>query len=149
MQSVHATSDKDMAEVRIGSERIKSAYAWRTVIDKGGIIANGSDAPVELVNPYHGIYAAFTRQDRQGEPAGGWRPEQKMTRQEALRSFTIWSAYALFDEKLKGSAEKGKLADFVVLDRDIMTCPANDVKDAKALMTVLGGEVVYGGNGSL
>ncbi|MDR0425076.1 MAG: amidohydrolase [Clostridiales Family XIII bacterium] len=143
MQSTHATSDMNMAEDRIGPERIKSAYAWRTVIDEGGIIANGSDAPVELVNPYHGIYAAVTRRDRSGEPASGWYPEQKMSRREALRSFTIWSAYALFDEEIKGSLEAGKLADFAVLDRDIMKCYPSDLKDAKVAMTVLGGEVVY------
>jgi predicted amidohydrolase YtcJ len=143
MQSVHATSDMNMAEDRIGPERIKSAYAWRTVIDKGGIIANGSDAPVEQVNPYHGLHAAVTRQNGQGEPLGGWRPEQKMSRIEALRSFTDWSAYALFNEKIKGTLEAGKLADFAVLDRDIINCPEGDIRDTKVLMTVLGGEVVY------
>jgi predicted amidohydrolase YtcJ len=143
MQAIHATSDKGMAEDRIGAERIKSAYAWRTVLSSGGIIANGSDAPVELVNPYHGIFAAVTRQDRQGEPDEGWYPEQKMTREEALRSFTSWSAYALFSEGVKGSLEAGKMADFVVLDRDVMTCYEGDIKDAKALMTVLGGKPVY------
>jgi predicted amidohydrolase YtcJ len=143
MQSVHATSDKNMAEDRIGRARVKRAYAWRTVIGMGGIIANGSDAPVELVNPYHGIYAAVARRDRQGEPPGGWRPEQKMTRQEALKSFTIWSAYAIFADKTRGSLEAGKMADFVVLDRDIMNCREDDIKDTKVLMTVLGGEAVY------
>jgi predicted amidohydrolase YtcJ len=143
MQSVHATSDMNMAEDRIGSERLKSSYAWKTVINQGGVVANGSDAPVELVNPYHGLHAAVTRQSRQGEPPGGWRPEQRMNRIEALHSFTDWSAYALFDDKIKGTLEVGKLADFVVLDRDIINCFAGDIKDTKALLTVLGGEIVY------
>ncbi len=143
MQSVHATSDKNMAEDRVGAERIKGAYAWRKVIDKGSVIVNGSDAPVELVNPYHGLYAAVTRMDRDGNPTGGWYSEECMTREEALKSFTIWAAYGQFEEKLKGSLEVGKLADFAVIDRDVMTCPASDIKDANALMTVVGGKVVY------
>lgn len=145
MQAVHATSDKNMAEDRVGPVRILSSYAWRTIIDLGSIIANGSDASVELLNPYHGLYAAVTRMDRNGLPNGGWYRELCMTRQEALRSFTIWAAYAQFEENIKGSLEVGKLADFVVLDRNIMTCPAFDIKDTRALMTVLGGEQLYFG----
>lgn len=143
MQTTHATSDMLVAEDRVGSERIKGAYAWRTILDKGGIIPNGSDAPVELVNPYHGLYAAVTRTNRLGSPKGGWHMEEAMTREEALRSFTNWSAYAEFNEAIKGSLEVGKLADFVVIDRDYMTCPAEDIKDTQALLTVSGGEVVY------
>ena len=143
MQTTHATSDMLVAEDRVGSERIKGAYAWRTILDKGGIIPNGSDAPVELVNPYHGLYAAVTRTNRLGDPKGGWYINEAMTREEALRSFTNWSSYAEFNEDIKGSLEVGKLADFVVLDRDYMTCPAEDIKDIQALMTVSGGEVVY------
>lgn len=143
MQTTHATSDMLVAEDRVGSERIKTSYAWRTILDKGGIIPNGSDAPVELVNPYHGLYAAVTRCNRLGSPEGGWHMEQAMTREEALRSFTNWSAYAEFNEDIKGSLEVGKLADFVVLDRGIMTCPEEDIKDTQALMTVSGGEVVF------
>jgi hypothetical protein len=135
----------NMAEDRVGPERIKSSYAWRTIINEGGIIANGSDAPVELVNPYHGLYAAVTRQDRiTGQPPGGWYPEQALTRQEALRSFTIWGAYAAFSEDNRGSLEAGKYADFVMLDRDYMNCPASQIKDITALATVIGGELVYG-----
>jgi len=143
MQSVHATSDKNMAEDRVGSERIKGAYAWRKVLNTGNIIVNGSDANVELVNPYHGLYAAVTRAGRDGEPVGGWYPEECMTREEALRSFTIWAAYGQFEDKIKGSLEEGKLADFVVIDRDYMTCPSGDIKDILPLTTVVGGEVVY------
>ncbi|MDR0425335.1 MAG: amidohydrolase family protein [Clostridiales Family XIII bacterium] len=143
MQATHATSDMNMAEDRVGPERIKTSYAWRTIRNEGGIIANGSDAPVELVNPYHGLYAAVTRQGRDGEPAGGWYAGEALTREEALRSFTIWGAYGIFAENDRGSLEEGKYADFVVLDRDYMTCPASEIKDIAAVKTVIGGEEVY------
>lgn len=143
MQPTHATSDKTMAEDRIGKDRMAGAYAWRKVIDSGNIIIGGSDAPVELVNPYHGLYAAVTRMDRAGQPEGGWYIGEAMTREEALKAFTIWTAYGQFEENLKGSLEAGKLADFVVIDRDYMKCPANEIKDIQAVTTVLGGEVVY------
>ena len=143
MQSVHATSDKNMAEDRVGPERIKGGYAWRKVLNTGNIIVNGSDANVELVNPYHGLYAAVTRKGRDGEPEGGWYPEECMTREEALRSFTIWAAYGQFEENIKGSIEVGKLADFVVLDRDYMTCPDSEIMNILPLATIVGGEVVY------
>ena len=143
MQSIHATSDLLVAEDRWGSERIKSSYAWRTILDLGGILPNGSDSSVELVNPYHGLYAAVTRTARAGYPEGGWYTEQCMTREEALRSFTIWGAYAMFGEDVKGSLEAGKLADFVVIDRDYMTCPDWEIMNIQALTTVLGGEIIY------
>jgi predicted amidohydrolase YtcJ len=143
MQAVHATSDKNMAETRIGPERIKYAYAWRKVLKAGMVIPGGSDAPIELINPYHGLYASVTRMDRDAQPAGGWYPEEKLTREEALKTFTIWPAYGQFEEKIKGSLKTGKLADFVVIDRDYMKCPENEIKDINALMTVVGGEVVY------
>lgn len=143
MQPTHATSDKTMAEDRIGAERMKGAYAWRKIIDAGSIIVGGSDAPVELVNPYHGFYAAVTRQSRDGLPEGGWYIEDAMTREEALKAFTVWAAYGQFEEDLKGSLKAGKLADFVVIDRDYMNCPDNEIKDIQALTTVLGGEAVY------
>ncbi len=149
MQPTHATSDKTMAEDRIGAERMKGAYAWRKVLETGNIIVGGSDAPVELVNPYHGLYAAVTRQDRAGQPQGGWYPGEAMTRAEALKAFTIWAAYGQFEENLKGSLKAGKLADFVVIDRDYMKCPANEIKDIQALITVLGGETVYQKNNSV
>ncbi len=143
MQAVHATSDKNMAEDRVGPERIKGGYAWRKVLNTGNIIVNGSDANVELVNPYHGLYAAVTRKGRDGEPEGGWYPEECMTREEALRSFTIWAAYGQFEEDIKGSIEVGKLGDFVVLDRDYMTCPDSEIMNILPLATIVGGEIVY------
>ncbi len=143
MQGIHATSDKNMAENRVGAERIKYAYAWRKVIKAGSVIVNGSDAPVEPVNPYWGLYASVTRMDNDGKPEGGWYIGEGMTREEALKSFTIWAAYGQFEEKIKGSLQKGKLADLVVIDRDYMKIPAKEIKDIKALLTVLGGEEVY------
>ena len=143
MQFIHATSDMLMAEERVGPERIKTAYAWRTILDKGAIIPGGTDAPFDRVNPYHCIYAAVTRVGLNGSPEGGWYPEQCITREEALRSYTNWSAYAHFEEDLKGSLEVGKLADFAVLDRDLMICPEEDIKDTQVLLTVSGGEIVY------
>ncbi|WP_057914673.1 amidohydrolase family protein [Peribacillus muralis] len=143
MQPVHATSDKNMAEDRVGPERIKYSYAWRKVIDAGSHIIGGSDAPVELVNPFHGLYAAVTRMDREGNPDGGWYPEESMTREEALKAFTIWAAEGSFEEKIKGSLEIGKLADFIVIDKDPMKCQEEQLKDIQVLTTVLGGEVVY------
>jgi predicted amidohydrolase YtcJ len=143
MQAVHATSDKNMAEKRVGPERIKGAYAWRKFLDTGAVIPNGTDAPVEKVNPFHVLFASVTRQSRNGEPAGGWYPEEKMTREEALKSYTIWAAFAAFEEQLKGSISVGKLADFIVIDRDFMKCPESEIKDIRVLQTILGGEVVF------
>ncbi len=143
MQTIHATSDRQMAERRLSSETIAEAYAWRRWLDQGGIFANGSDAPMEVLNPFLGFHAAVTRQDCSGAPPGGWYPDQKLSRKEALQSYTIWAAYAEFTEHRKGSLERGKLADFTVLDKDIMTCPAAELKDTRALMTILGGEIVY------
>lgn len=144
MQFVHATSDLNMAEDRIGPERILGAYAWRKVLDAGIVLANGSDAPVESVNPFHGLYAGVARATTsEGLPRGGWYPAEAVTRYEALRSFTLHGAYAQFSEDTMGSLEVGKYADFVVIDRDYMTCATGEIKDIQALQTILGGEVVY------
>lgn len=143
MQYIHATSDLLMAEDRIGHERMAGAYAWRTVLDQGSIIIAGTDAPVEYVNPWHNFYAGVTRMTRDGSPEGGWYAEQKVTREEVLKSYTIWAAYGQFEEDIKGSLEPGKLADFVTIDRDVMTCPEDEMMNIHALETVIGGEVVY------
>ncbi len=143
MQATHATSDMYWAEDRVGSTRIHGAYAWRKFLDAGCRIANGSDFPVEAVNPLFGFYAAITRQDQQGWPKGGWYPEERMTRGETLRSFTIDAAYAAFEENTKGSLEPGKLADFVVLSKDIMSIPPTEIPQTEVIMTILGGRIVY------
>jgi predicted amidohydrolase YtcJ len=144
MQFVHCTSDINMTEDRIGAERLERAYAWRTFIDGGAVIPGGSDAPVELVNPFHGIYAAVTRMGRDEKPEGGWRPEERISREDALKAFTVWGAYAAFEENIRGSIEPGKLADFAVIDRDILRCRDVDIKDASVKAAVLGGDVAYG-----
>ena len=143
MQASHQTSDMRWAEVRVGPERIKGAYAWRSLLNTGVIIPNGSDFPVEEVNPLISFHSAVSRQDQTNWPAGGWYPEQVMTRQEALKSMTIWPAYAGFQEKVMGSLTPGKFADFVVLDRDILTIPASEILQTRVMSTWLGGRNVY------
>jgi len=143
MQPTHATSDMPWAEARLGPERIKGAYAWRRFLSLGVHVASGSDFPVESPNPLWGYYSAVTRQDRSGMPPGAWFPDQRMTRDEALRSWTIEGAYAAFEEKIKGSLEPGKLADFVLLSDDITRIPPAEILKTHVVMTVVGGEVVY------
>ncbi len=143
MQPTHATSDMYWAEDRLGPKRIKGAYAWRSLLETGVKIPGGSDAPVESANPLWGIYAACTRHDHKGWPEGGWHSEQKLTRLEALKMFTIDAAYAGFEEKIKGSLEKGKLADLVILSKDILNIPAKEILNTHVEMTILGGKIVY------
>jgi hypothetical protein len=143
MQPSHAIGDLHFAVRRLGLERMTEGYAWRTFIDSSCIIPGGSDAPVEEGNPLIEFYAAAVRKDTTGFSAEGWHPELKMTREEALKSLTIWGAHAAFEEDLKGSISPGKLADLVVLDRDLMTEPEERLFEIKVLMTVVGGEVVF------
>jgi predicted amidohydrolase YtcJ len=143
MQPTHATSDMNMAEQRIGHERMAGAYAWRTFLDQGTKIAGGSDFPVESPNPFFGIHAAVTRQDHQGRPPGGWYPQQKMTLVEALRAFTLDAAYASHDEAARGTLEPGKWADFILIDRDIVTGDPADIWKTRVLETWVGGKRVY------
>jgi predicted amidohydrolase YtcJ len=166
MQPTHCTSDMYWAEARLGPTRVRGAYAWRSLLNTGVIIPGGSDFPVESPNPLFGIYAAITRQDHQGKPRnaddvraffqlsaegitdtsafdGGWYASQKMTSEEALRAFTAWAAYAGFQEDLLGSLERGKLADFVVLSKDIMTVPPLEILNTTVERTILGGSEVY------
>jgi hypothetical protein len=143
MQPTHATSDMYWAEERVGPERIKGGYAWRSLLDTGARIPFGSDFPVESPNPLWGIYAAVTRQDHSGWPEGGWYPEQKLTIPEAVRGFTLEAAYGAFEEEIKGSLEAGKLADMVVLSKDIFTVPPREILSTEVVMTIIGGEVVY------
>lgn len=143
MQPVHCTSDFPWALDRVGPERAKGAYAWRKFLDTDVIIPCGSDFPVEDINPMHGFYAAITRQHGDGTPEGGYFPEEKMTREEALKGFTIWAATAAFAENELGSLEVGKKADLVVLDRDIMKVPELEVLETLVEMTVVDGKIVY------
>ena len=143
MQPVHATSDMNMAEDRIGPQRIRGGYAWRRLLDSGAVIASGSDFPVELPNPFHGLYAAVARQDRAGMPEGGWYADQSMTRAEALHSFTLGAAYAAHQETRLGSLERGKWADFIVVDRDYFQIPVGEIDDIRVLQTWVGGKLVY------
>jgi predicted amidohydrolase YtcJ len=143
MQPTHATSDMYWAEDRVGPERIKFAYAWRSLLDSGARLAFGSDFPVEEVNPMLGLFAAITRQDIEGWPEGGWYPEESVTREEMLKGFTLDAAYAGFMEDRVGSLVAGKQADFVVLDRDIMQVPAEEIHATRVLETWVDGEIVF------
>jgi predicted amidohydrolase YtcJ len=141
MQPTHATSDMPWAEARLGPERVRGAYAWRTVLEGGGRIVGGSDFPVEEVSPLLGIHAAVTRQDRHGSPAGGWYPEQRLTLEEAVRIFTVEPAYAAFVETSRGKLAEGYLADITVYDR-VLKAGAS-LLDTRIDMTVVGGRVTY------
>jgi predicted amidohydrolase YtcJ len=143
MQPTHATSDMPWAEARVGPERIKGAYAWRTVLNSGARIAFGSDFPVEDVNPFFGIYSAVTRQDQQGNPPGGWYPDQKLTLPEAIRGFTSDAAYAAFEESSRGTIEPGKLADLTIVEGDLYSAPQSQLFATKVRYTVVDGEMVY------
>ena len=143
MQAVHQTSDMYWAGARLGQTRLLGAYPWRSLMNAGVVIPNGSDAPVESINPLFSFHSAVSRQDADNWPAGGWFPEQKMTREEALKSMTIWPAVAAFQESTMGSLTPGKHADFVILDRDIMTVADRDILGTAILATYIGGKVVY------
>ncbi len=143
IQSTHATSDMRWAEARLGPDRMMGAWAPKRFLAAGVAIANGSDVPVENPNPLWGFYAAVTRQDHDGNPPGGFMPGQKLSREEALRSWTRGGAYAAFEESKKGSIEPGKFADFVMLSQDIMKAPDRDLLKTRVTMTVLAGEPVY------
>ncbi len=166
MQPTHCTSDMYWAEARLGSKRIRGAYAWRSLLETGIAIAGGSDFPVESPNPFFGIYAACTRRDLNGIPKNakevqklfeispdgiidekefenGWYVSQKMTREEAVRSFTTWAAYSAFEEDIKGSIEKGKLADFIIISNDIFTCDENEIPKTTVEKTFIGGKLVF------
>ncbi len=147
IQPTHATSDMGWAEARLGPVRIKGAYAWRSLLASGARLCGGSDFPVEEVSPLLGIYAAVTRQDLSGRPPGGWYPDQRLTRREALGLFTEGAAYAEFAEKQRGEIAPGFDADLTVLDRDIVSdaLPAPEIPKARVVMTIVGGAIVYSG----
>jgi predicted amidohydrolase YtcJ len=143
MQPTHATSDMPWAEDRLGPERIKGAYAWRSVLSSGARLALGSDFPVEAVNPFFGIYSAVTRQDQAGQPPTGWYPEQRLTLPEAIRGFTYDAAYAAFEEESRGTIEPGKLADFTIIEQNPYDVAPSQLFKMKVKYTVVGGEIVY------
>jgi predicted amidohydrolase YtcJ len=143
MQPSHAISDLFFAPARLGMDRLADAYAWQSFLKNGCIIAGGSDAPVERGEPMIEFYAAVARKSIKGESGEGWHPEQAVSREDALKMFTIWPAYAVFQEKDKGSIEVGKLADFTVLSQDIMKIPEMEILETQNEMTLIGGEIIY------
>ena len=144
MQAIHMASDRPWAIDRLGEERIvEGAYVWRKLLDSGATVVNGTDAPVEPLDPLPSFYASVARKTLEGEPEGGYEPNQKMTRAEALRSYTLFPAYAAFEEDIKGSIEVGKLADFTVFSKDIMAVPEAEILEAKVDYTIVGGQVLY------
>jgi len=143
MQPTHATSDMNMAEDRIGAERLKGAYAWQSFLKQGSRVVSGSDFPIELANAFHGIHAAVTRQDKNNQPEAGWIPEEAMSLEDTMRSFSIDAAWAAHQEDSLGSLTPGKWADFILLDQDIYQIPARDIWKTQVLETWLAGELVY------
>ena len=143
MQPSHAISDLFFAPARLGMDRLVGAYAWQSFIKTGFIIAGGSDAPVERGEPMIEFYAAVARKSVKGESGEGWHPEQAVSREDALKMFTLWPAYAAFEENDKGSIEVGKLADFTILSQDIMKIPETEILETRNEMTVIGGEIIY------
>jgi hypothetical protein len=143
MQPTHCITDKRFCEKRIGKERSKYAYAWRSLLDAGAKIAFGTDYPVEPLNPMEGLYAAVTRKDRMGEEGDGWFPEQKLTMEEAIELYTLGAAYVQFMENRKGMIKKGYLGDVVIVSQDLMTIPEEDIMKTKIDYTIVGGKVVF------
>ena len=143
MQPSHAIGDLFFAPSRLGLSRLEGAYAWQSLLKTGSIIAGGSDAPVERGEPMIEFYAAVARKDQKGFTGEGWHAEQAVSREQALKMFTIWAAHAAFEEKTKGSIEIGKLADLTVLSADIMKIPEPEILRTRCIMTVIGGEIVY------
>lgn len=143
VQPTHATSDMYWADKRLGPERVKNAYAYKKLLDENGWMPLGTDFPVEDISPFKTFYAAVVRQDSKGFPAGGFQVENALSRQETLKGMTIWAAKAAFEEKEKGSLEKGKAADFIILDTDLMTCEAADILKTVVNQTYINGKSVY------
>ncbi|UII24435.1 amidohydrolase [Fulvivirga maritima] len=144
MQAIHMSSDRPWAINRLGEKRIKEgAYMWHDLLETGARLMNGTDVPVEPINPIASFYASVSRKTLQGEPEGGYEPEQKMTREQALKTYTLNAAYGAFEEDIKGSIEVGKLADFTVFSKDIMTVPEKDILSVQVMMTIFGGQLVY------
>jgi len=143
MQPSHAIDDGRWAEKRIGAERAKTTYAFRSLLDSGAMLAFGTDWTVAPLNPLLTVYAAVTRRTIDGKNPKGWVPEQKISVEETVRAYTMGSAYAEFAEKVKGSITPGKLADLVIIDRDIYTCDPADIDKAQVILTIMDGRIVY------
>jgi len=143
MQPSHCITDKRYAEDRLGKERCRWAYAWRSVLEAGAHLAFGTDAPVEILNPMDGLYAAVTRKDRGGEPGNGWIPQEKLTMEEAIEQYTLGSAYASFEEDLKGSIQPGRLADMAVLSQNLLEISEDKIQDTQVVYTIFDGRVIY------
>jgi len=144
MQPIHCTSDMPVAR-RLWGERCRYAYAWRSLLNAGAVLAFGSDTPVEPMDPWAGLHAAVTRERPDGTPAGGWYPEERLTIEEAVRAYTIGPAIAAGELHLKGTIEEGKVGDLIVLDRDIFRIPPQEILGTRVEMTIIGGEVVHAG----
>ncbi|HEX7331999.1 MAG TPA: amidohydrolase [Pyrinomonadaceae bacterium] len=146
MQPSHAIGDLFFAPSRVGIKRLQGSYAWESFIKSGVVVPGGSDAPVERGEPMIEFYAAVARKDQKGFSGEGWHPEEAVTRAQALKMFTLWPAYAAFEEKLRGTIEAGKLADLTILSSDIMTIPAPEILKTRCVMTVINGEIVFEGS---
>lgn len=146
IQPTHATSDMYWAQDRLGEQRIIHAYAYKELLQKSGLVALGTDFPIEDISPFKTFFAAVARQDAKGFPENGFQIKNALTREETLKGMTIWAAYANFEEKEKGSLEKGKFADFIILEKDIMKCPIQEVLNTKVLSTYINGEKVFSVN---
>jgi len=143
MQPVHATSDMHMAEQRLTDKQLQGAYAWQTFLDQGSTIAAGSDYPVELANPFDGLYSAITRMDHNQLPENGWRASEVLSREDALRAFTLGGAYAAHQEFKVGSLEQGKWADFILVDQDYFKVPIEQLYKTQVLQTWIAGKLRY------
>ena len=149
VQPYHLSDDMRWMEERIGRERCKGAYAFKSILESGAVLCFGTDWPGTSaseypINPLLGLYAAVTRQTISGEPSSGWFPEQRISIEQAIRAYTYNTAYANFEEKSKGSIEVGKVADIVVLTRNLLSVPPREILDAKVVYTIVGGKIVYG-----
>ena len=144
MQAIHLSSDRPWAIDRLGEQRIKEgAYMWQSLLESGIPVVNGTDVPVEPLNPIPSFYASVSRKTLKGMPEGGYEPEERMTREQALKSYTLDAAYGAFEEEIKGSISPGKLADFTIYSQDIMTVPEQDILNTEVVMTIFDGKVVY------
>ena len=143
MQPVHATSDMHMAEQRLSEKQLAGAYAWQTFLKQGSVIAAGSDYPIELANPFDGLYATITRMDHNQQPTQGWRASEVLSREDALRAFTLGGAYAAHQEFKVGSLEQGKWADFILIDKDYFKAPVDELYKINVLQTWIAGKLRY------